>query len=217
MAITFKGHTVKEMMKTDDPNVTGELVERFIKQPQFDVTDPMIREEARLAKARKKMDRTSKAIQSETGEAGRTLVSLRLDAEVVAFFKALGPGWTGRVNDVLVRVVRQGARGFFESAIAHKARHLRIIGEGPKLIYVLLPPNYLIFGGYFRRDMCFMHIDFKSDLRSLERRMWDPFLSGIPGPQRNSSSTYSGEYGTHFWGRIRGALPGDTGAIRVQL
>jgi uncharacterized protein (DUF4415 family) len=30
-------------------------------------------------------------------------VSLRLDAKVVAGFKAQGPGWQGRINDVLAR------------------------------------------------------------------------------------------------------------------
>ncbi len=62
------------------------------------------------------MDRTANAIATEGAEpsAGRMLVSLRLDAEVVAFFKALGPGWTGRVNDVLVRVFREGVDRFLE-------------------------------------------------------------------------------------------------------
>lgn len=35
-----------------------------------------------------------------TGKA-RQVVSLRLDPEVVAKFKATGPGWQGRINDVL--------------------------------------------------------------------------------------------------------------------
>ncbi len=32
-------------------------------------------------------------------------VSLRLDAKVIAGFKAQGPGWQGRINDVLVRAL----------------------------------------------------------------------------------------------------------------
>jgi uncharacterized protein (DUF4415 family) len=36
-------------------------------------------------------------------------VSLRLDPEVVAGFKALGPGWQRRINAVLVRALARGA------------------------------------------------------------------------------------------------------------
>jgi len=38
-------------------------------------------------------------------------VSLRLDAKVVAGFKAQGPGWQGRINEVLARALeRPGKR-----------------------------------------------------------------------------------------------------------
>ncbi len=32
-------------------------------------------------------------------------VSLRLDAKVIAAFKAQGPGWQGRINDALARAI----------------------------------------------------------------------------------------------------------------
>lgn len=34
-------------------------------------------------------------------------VGLRLDPEVLAHFRATGPGWQGRINDVLARHVRE--------------------------------------------------------------------------------------------------------------
>ena len=37
-------------------------------------------------------------------------VSLRLDAKVVAGFKAQGPGWQGRINEVLVRALERSDR-----------------------------------------------------------------------------------------------------------
>ncbi len=37
-------------------------------------------------------------------------VSLRLDAEVIAGFKAQGPGWQGRINAVLARALARGEK-----------------------------------------------------------------------------------------------------------
>jgi uncharacterized protein (DUF4415 family) len=37
-------------------------------------------------------------------------VSLRLDAKVIAGFKAQGPGWQGRINDVLTRALARGIK-----------------------------------------------------------------------------------------------------------
>ena len=37
-------------------------------------------------------------------------VSLRLDAKVVAGFKAQGPGWQGRINEALVRALERSAK-----------------------------------------------------------------------------------------------------------
>ena len=41
----------------------------------------------------------------------KQLVSLRLDRDVVAHFKATGPGWQTRINDVLRDAMTDGARG----------------------------------------------------------------------------------------------------------
>jgi uncharacterized protein (DUF4415 family) len=37
-------------------------------------------------------------------------VSLRLDARVIAGFKAQGPGWQGRINDVLGRALTRAEK-----------------------------------------------------------------------------------------------------------
>lgn len=44
----------------------------------------------------------------------KVLVSIRLDPEIVSFFKALGPGWTGQINDVLKRFIQDGSERFLE-------------------------------------------------------------------------------------------------------
>ena len=41
------------------------------------------------------------------GSGSRELVSLRLDKEALAIFKATGPGWQGRINDTLKRSAKR--------------------------------------------------------------------------------------------------------------
>lgn len=41
------------------------------------------------------------------GSGSRELVSLRLDKEALAIFKATGPGWQSRINDTLKRSARR--------------------------------------------------------------------------------------------------------------
>ena len=41
------------------------------------------------------------------GSGTRELVSLRLDKEALAIFKATGPGWQGRINDTLKRSAKR--------------------------------------------------------------------------------------------------------------
>lgn len=41
------------------------------------------------------------------GSGSRELVSLRLDKETLAAFKATGPGWQSRINDVLKRSAKR--------------------------------------------------------------------------------------------------------------
>ena len=38
----------------------------------------------------------------------KVLATIRLDADVIAFFRSLGPGYQSRINEVLRRVKEQG-------------------------------------------------------------------------------------------------------------
>jgi uncharacterized protein (DUF4415 family) len=38
----------------------------------------------------------------------KVLATIRLDADVIAFFRSLGPGYQARINEVLRRVKEQG-------------------------------------------------------------------------------------------------------------
>jgi uncharacterized protein (DUF4415 family) len=40
----------------------------------------------------------------------KVLTTIRLDADVIAFFRALGPGYQSRINDALRRVKEQGLK-----------------------------------------------------------------------------------------------------------
>ena len=41
------------------------------------------------------------------GSGSRELVSLRLDKDALAVFRATGPGWQGRINDTLKRSAKR--------------------------------------------------------------------------------------------------------------
>jgi uncharacterized protein (DUF4415 family) len=41
------------------------------------------------------------------GSGSRELVSLRIDKDALAIFKASGPGWQGRINDTLKRSAKR--------------------------------------------------------------------------------------------------------------
>jgi hypothetical protein len=41
------------------------------------------------------------------GSGSRELVSLRIDKDALAAFRATGPGWQGRINDVLKRSAKR--------------------------------------------------------------------------------------------------------------
>jgi uncharacterized protein (DUF4415 family) len=79
----------------DNPEWTDEDFARA--RPAKDVLPPQLYEA---------LVRNSRQRQKE--EAGRKLVSLRLDVEVVEKFRASGPGWQGRINDVLRKAVGLG-------------------------------------------------------------------------------------------------------------
>ena len=40
----------------------------------------------------------------------KVVTTIRLDADVIAFFRALGPGYQSRINDALRRVKEQGLK-----------------------------------------------------------------------------------------------------------
>lgn len=50
--------------------------------------------------------RTARRVRGSQKAPTKTPVSLRLDADVVAYFKATGPGWQTRINEVLSKVAR---------------------------------------------------------------------------------------------------------------
>ena len=90
------------------------MANRRKKPPAYGVPDddtPEITEE-QFRKARPVKDVFPELIAAAKRMRGRPKsanpkqhVSLRLDAKVVAGFKAQGPGWQGRINDVLVRAL----------------------------------------------------------------------------------------------------------------
>lgn len=49
----------------------------------------------------------------------KVLTTIRLDADVIAFFRSLGPGYQARINNVLRRVKERGLSG---SAVAARKR-----------------------------------------------------------------------------------------------
>ena len=76
-----------------------ELTEEFFRnaRPVREVMPELIEAAERL---RKRLGRPKLAHPKEH-------VTLRLDAEVVKSFKEDGPGWQGRINETLLRVVRR--------------------------------------------------------------------------------------------------------------
>jgi len=88
------------------------MAKRKVKKPAYGVPDDDIPEMALadFRKAKPVKDAFPELIAAMKRARGRPKsatpkqhVSLRLDAKVVAGFKAQGPGWQGRINDVLAR------------------------------------------------------------------------------------------------------------------
>lgn len=73
-----------------DPDDAPELTDAFFETAEIRVGGKMVR------RGRPPTGRT------------KTLVSLRLDADVVSGLRALGPGWQTRANAALPRFVEQG-------------------------------------------------------------------------------------------------------------
>ncbi|MBI4194563.1 MAG: BrnA antitoxin family protein [Betaproteobacteria bacterium] len=52
----------------------------------------------------------------------KVLTTLRLDADVIAFFRAQGPGYQSRINEALRRVKKRGLTGSTTTARKRAAR-----------------------------------------------------------------------------------------------
>lgn len=77
----------------DAPELTEELAARL--RPAHELLSPETLAALRRARGRPKQDQT------------RTLVSLRLDPEVLAHFQEEGEGWRGRIEDALKKEVKR--------------------------------------------------------------------------------------------------------------
>lgn len=85
-----RGYTKEDWDAVDSPELTEEELAQF--RPAREVLPPEFfegMEEARRARGRPAV------------EAPKQVVSIRLDPDVIAKFKATGKGWQSRINDVL--------------------------------------------------------------------------------------------------------------------
>ena len=87
-----------------DPDDAPELTAEF-----FDQAIPMIGErqisQAEFAQAAQEAQRRGRPSQGQH----KHLVSIRYDPEVIAYFKATGPGWQTRMNNALKDWIRRQA------------------------------------------------------------------------------------------------------------
>lgn len=95
------------------------MANRKQKRATYGVPDDDIPEitEEQFRKARPVKDEFPELVKAMKRARGRPKsanpkqhVSLRLDAKVIAGFKAQGPGWQGRINDVLARALSSGGK-----------------------------------------------------------------------------------------------------------
>lgn len=75
-----------------DPDDAPELTEEMLDRADFYVGDKLIKR----GRGRPRIEKPKEQI------------TLRLDADVISAIRKSGPGWTGRVNDVLLRSVKTG-------------------------------------------------------------------------------------------------------------
>jgi uncharacterized protein (DUF4415 family) len=92
-----KSSKPKRVVDPDNPPLTAAQLARF--RPSREVV-PHIVEGYLKRKGRPPL-----------GEEAKVQVTLRLDASVIAHFKARGPGWQTRINDALMKVVGAMASG----------------------------------------------------------------------------------------------------------
>lgn len=76
-----------------DPDDAPELTDEWFDTADYDEGDKLVR------RGRPKSDSPKEAI------------SLRLDQDVVAHYRATGPGWQSRINDTLRKAAQLKARG----------------------------------------------------------------------------------------------------------
>jgi uncharacterized protein (DUF4415 family) len=79
----------------DVPEMTDEEIDSFIER-----ADPYEGD---------KLVRAGKVGRPRAGQP-KTLMSLRLDSEVIEWFRATGPGWQSRTNEALLQHVRRAKR-----------------------------------------------------------------------------------------------------------
>jgi uncharacterized protein (DUF4415 family) len=77
----------------DAPELTDELLERFAETAEIRHGDKVIRRG-----------------RPPLGDYAKGIVTIRLDADVLESYRALGPGWQTRVNADLRRVRKLGAK-----------------------------------------------------------------------------------------------------------
>ena len=61
----------------------------------------------------------------------KMLVSMRLDPEIVASLRASGPGWQGRVNDILKQALESGRAARLGSVRVARKRTAAVAGNFP--------------------------------------------------------------------------------------
>lgn len=90
-----------------DPDDAPELTEEMLDRADFFDGDKLIKR----GRGRPRVEKPKKQI------------TLRLDADVIAALRKSGPGWTGRVNEVLSRSVKNGQ--FIKREAGQKATRKR--------------------------------------------------------------------------------------------
>lgn len=85
-----------------DPAMEREWTEDDFARAQLRVGDKSI--------SRTEFRRAARKIGRPRSTNPKQSVNLRLDAEVLAHFRATGPGWQTRINAALLRVVRRALR-----------------------------------------------------------------------------------------------------------
>ena len=75
-----------------DPDDAPELTEEMLDRADFYIGNKLIKR----GRGRPRIEKPKEQ------------VTLRLDADVISAIRKTGPGWTGRVNDVLSRSVKTG-------------------------------------------------------------------------------------------------------------